>query len=324
MLLGCLSNLKAQERKFSFSKEKMGSPFNLILVSDDSLKATSMANASFALIDSFNLLFSDYDTTSELSKIHSQAGIQPISITPAMEELLLASKKAFLQSNGSYDITIGPLSQLWRKARKAKIFPTREEVLKAKNLVGFSKINIDPAQHTLQLPYGMRLDFGGIAKGYIAQKVIDFLRSKGIRQALADAGGDIVMSEPLSKSAGWLVGINIPEQTDELLPKQLLLKNISVATSGDAYQFITHEGKKYSHIIDPQTGYGVNVQRNVTVIAKDGTLADWLATACSILPLTQAKQLAIKMNASLLITEIKDTTIQYHKAGDFDRYWKPQ
>jgi thiamine biosynthesis lipoprotein len=323
LLFGCIQSLIAQERKYSFSKEKMGSPFNLILVSDDSVKAAFMANACFRLIDSFNLIFSDYDEKSELSQIHRQAGIQPIQISPAMQELLLASKRAYQQSKGSYDISIGPLSQLWRKARKTKIFPPQEDVSTAKSLVGFSKISIDSMHHTLHLPNGMRLDFGGIAKGYIAQKVIDFLRSAGIKQALADAGGDIVLSEPLTKNAGWIVGVNIPEQTDDLLPRQLLLKNMAVATSGDAYQFITHAGKKYSHIIDPQTGYGVNVQRNVTVIAKDGTEADWLATACSILPLSQAKRLAVKMNASLLITEIKDNKIQYHKAGEFDKYWKP-
>jgi thiamine biosynthesis lipoprotein len=131
------------------------------------------------------------------------------------------------------------------------------------------------------------------------------------------------MSEPIQKSAGWVVGVNIPEQTDDLLPRQLLLKNMAVATSGDAYQYISHAGKKYSHIIDPKTGYGMQAQRNVTVIAKDGTTADWLATACSILPIPHAKQLATKMEAALLITEIRDNKILYYKTGSFDKYWKP-
>jgi thiamine biosynthesis lipoprotein len=192
----------------------------------------------------------------------------------------------------------------------------------ARRQTGFHQLYIDKQVHAVSLPAGIRLDPGGIAKGYVAQQVIDYLRSKGITSALADAGGDMVMSAPPPGTAGWTIGVNIPETTDELLNKRLLLQNTAVATSGDAYQYMEHAGKKYSHIIDPRTGYGITGQRNVTVIAKDGATADWLATACSILPIAAAKKLARRNGAELLITELVKGRVVFHMTERFASYWK--
>ena len=240
-----------------------------------------------------------------------------------MLDILLASQKAYQQSKGAYDISIGPLSMVWRKARKTKLFPDSSSVVKARQLIGLSRIRIDSTHHSILMPVeGMRLDLGGIAKGYVAQKIVDFLKDQGIKQSLADAGGDMAMGDSPNTSQGWVVGVNVPETTDELLQGYLVLHNMAVATSGDAYQYIAHNGKKYSHIIDPRTGYGIQSQRNVTVIAENGTDADWLATACSILPIGSAKKLAIRNRAALLITVIRDEKIVYYKTPNFDRYWK--
>ena len=143
----------------------------------------------------------------------------------------------------------------------------------------------------------------------------------GIRFVVA-SGGDIVLGDAPPNKKGWIVGVNKPEQAEDLLPEKLQLHNLSVATSGDVYQFIEHNGKKYSHIIDPATGYGVSSLRNVTVIAKDGALADWLATACSILPINQAKKLATTMHAELLITEFRNNRIQPYTTQGFEQYWE--
>jgi thiamine biosynthesis lipoprotein len=168
----------------------------------------------------------------------------------------------------------------------------------------------------------MQLDFGGIAKGYIAQWVINFLKANGIQQALVDAGGDIVMSGAPLNQQGWLIGVNLPETTDDLLNKKLQLSNCSVATSGDVYQFIEYKGVKYSHIINPLTGYGVTNLRNVTIVAKTGATADWLATACSILPIQEAKQLAISHQAALLITTLKNGKLVFEATPNFKNYWQ--
>ena len=315
--------LQAQTRKFSYSEMKMGSAFNLIIVSADSNKANHLAQKSYELVDSLNHIFSNYDSSSELSKINASAGLLPYKMSRAMLDLVQKSQYAYIQSKGAYDISIGPLSSLWRNARKAKLFPEASTVLATKKLVGFAQVKINKRLGTIFLPNAnMQLDFGGIAKGYIAQWVINFLKANGIQQALVDAGGDIVMSGPPLNQQGWLIGVNLPETTDDLLNKKLQLSNCSVATSGDVYQFIEYKGVKYSHIINPLTGYGVTNLRNVTIIAKTGATADWLATACSILPIKEAKQLAISHQAALLITTLKNGKLVFEATPSFKNYWQ--
>lgn len=317
-------HLSGQNKKYLFTQTKMGSPFNLLLVANDSSKASAIARDCFRLIDSLSQIFSDYDSSSEVSKINAQAGFRPITMSPAMLDLVLQSKLAYHKSHGAYDISIGPLSLLWRKARKIKTFPADSSIEAARKLVGFNWIQIDRKASTIYLPKkGMRLDFGGIAKGYIAQWVIDYLKNRGIREALADAGGDISMSGAPLNSKGWWVGVNIPETTDDLLDHQLQLANISVATSGDAYQYLEKNGVKYSHIINPKTGYGVSWLRNVTVIAPQGATADWMATACSILPLKEAKKIALENHAQLLISTIQNGKIKFYSTPSFKKYWHP-
>ena len=185
------------------------------------------------------------------------------------------------------------------------------------------KINISEKAKAISLNQkGMLLDFGGIVKGYAAQKVIEYLKSKNILMALADAGGDIVTSEAPPAKQGWTIAINMPEQGNEAWDKKLELTNCAVATSGDVYRFTIHKGKKYSHIIDPRTGYGITSLRNVTVIAKDGTTADWLATACSILSIEKALELVRKENAALLIAILKDEKIIIHKSENFESFFQ--
>ena len=323
LLVFCTPFLNAQTRKFSYSEMKMGSPFNLIIVSTDSNKAKHLAQKSYELVDSLNHIFSNYDSSSELSKINASAGLLPYKMSTAMLDLVQKSQYAYIQSKGAYDISIGPLSSLWRNARKAKLFPEASTVLATKKLVGFAQIKINKRLGTIFLPVsGMQLDFGGIAKGYIAGWVINYLKANGIQQALADAGGDIVMSGAPLNQKGWLIGVNLPETTDELLNKKLQISNCSVATSGDVFQFIEYKGVKYSHIINPLTGYGVTNLRNVTIIAKTGSTADWLATACSILPIQEAKQLAISHQAALLITTLKNGKLVFEASPNFKNYWQ--
>lgn len=312
----------AQYKKYSFTAQKMGSPFNLLFFSRDSMQATLQADQSFRLIDSLNHIFSNYDSTSELSIINRTAGIAPSSMSPLMFELVLLSQQAFIKSNRTFSISIGPLSLLWRQARLTKNFPSKMAIEKARLLSNFNSIIIDSIKHTIYLPQkGMQLDFGGIAKGYIAQRVIERLYQNGIQHALADAGGDIVMSEAPPTTRGWKVGINVIEKTNELLSQPLLLQNICVATSGDVYQYFEHNGAKYSHIINPATGYGITSLRNVTVIARSGAGADWLATACSILPIKDAKKLALDNAAELLITEKKGNKVLYHSTPGFKKFF---
>jgi thiamine biosynthesis lipoprotein len=300
----------------------MGSPLNIIFYAQDSMIANKQAKACFRLVDSLNHIFSNYDSSSELTRINNNAGIAKNKASLLMWELLMKSREAYIESNGAYNIAMGPLTQLWRIARRSKKFPTQLQIKKTLLLCDFNKIQLNELEHSIYLSAkGMELDFGGIGKGYIAQKVVDFLNTQGIPESLVDAGGDIVLGNAPWDKKGWTVGVNQPEKADDLLPEKLQLHNLSVATSGDVYQFIEHNGKKYSHIIDPATGYGVTSLRNVTVIANDGALADWLATACSILPINEAKKLVLSLRAELLITESVNNYLKRNNTMGFDKYW---
>jgi FAD:protein FMN transferase len=323
-LLFFLVNSYAQPKKWVFTQNKMGSPFNIQIYAPDSLQAEMLASNCFQLVDSLVNIYSDYIDSSELNRLCAQAGPgkKPFNATPALFEILWISKNAYEKSNGNFDITLGPVTRLWRKARKEKSWPTQEAVAEKLALTGFDKVSLDSMSHTVTLQKtGMQLDLGGIAQGYIAQRVMDRIQSKGISTALVDVSGDIVAIGAPPGSKGWKIGVNIPEQTDELLPQYLLISNKAVTTSGDAYQFILHDGKKYSHVIDPRTGYGITSQKNVTVIANDGTTADWLTKACSLLPVRKAKKLARQLQAEFMIATIKNEKLVLQKSKYFNNYW---
>ena len=320
--LGC----HAQEKRFVFAEPKMGSPFQIIFYNSDSANATNIAKQAFALVDSLIYIFSDYIDSSELNRLCARAGKtkEGITVSPALYDILQLSKIAYEKSEGTFDITLGPLTKLWRKARKEKQFPADSLVEEKLRLTGFNKVKIDTTtKKVMLLQAGMQLDLGGIAQGYIAQKVVDFLKTKNINNALVDVSGDIVAIGAPPATSSWTIGLNIPEQENELLPKHLRISNKAVTTSGDVYQFMEHDGKRYSHLIDPQTGYGITTQKNVTVIASDGTTADWLTKACSILSTHKAKKLAHSFHAEVLVTTLKKGKPVFFSTKGFKKYWKP-
>ena len=301
----------------------MGSPFNLIFYHTDSVEALSLAKKCFLIVDSLNNIFSDYSSESEVGKLALQTKQTDIKISDELFEMIVRSKDAWKRSGKTFDVTIGTLTQLWRKAKKENRIPSEAEIKAAKDITGFKNLIINERSKSISFKkQGMRLDFGGIVPGYAAQRVIDFLKSKNINSALADASGDIVMSDAPPDKNGWTIGINLPEDENEIWDKKLELQNFAVSTSGDVYRYIIHNGIKYSHIIDPRTGYGVTSQRNVTVITKYGADADWLATACSILPIKKALALVKREHAALFIATLNGEKIVTYRSKSFDKYFQ--
>jgi thiamine biosynthesis lipoprotein len=308
--------------QFNSSREKMTSPFTIIFYSSDSSRANLVADECFNLADSFINIFSDYNDRSELSQLSASAGSGKfIPVSSALYDIMRESEKAYNLTKGAFDITMAPVIKLWRKARKEKQFPEPSAIAAKMKSVGFSKVKIDTVARSIKLTSkDMQLDLGGIAQGYIAQKVLERLFSKNIRTALINVSGDIAAGDAPPLKKGWTIGVNLPE-SEQLQKDKLVLSNLSVSTSGDMYQFIEHEGKKFSHIIDPKTGYGITSQKNVTIIAHDGTTADWLSTACSIMPVKEAKRLAKKLHADVLIAELKNGTIVQSSTKKFSYFY---
>ena len=335
----------SQTNKYTFSQPKMGSPLNITFYDVDSAKANQIATEAYKIADSLNLIYSDYLENSELNQLSKKSGINEFTkVSPALWDILKLSIKASKQSKGAYDITVGSIVKLWRKARKEKVLPDAIILKETLKSVDYQSIITDSITHSIRLlRTNTNLDLGGIAKGYMAQVLVNYCRNKGIEKVLVDAGGDLAMKTappaprggafssekssvlvpPLGVRGlglGFRIGITIPD-SEELMERYLILQNQAVATSGNMYQYVEINGKRYSHIVNPQTGLGVTHQRNVTVIAHDGATADWLATACSVLSIKKALKLIKSIpNCELLMAEMQKGKLKMWQSAGFEAY----
>ena len=191
----------------------MASPFTIILYEKNSAHANSLADDCFHLVDSFVNIFSDYIEKSELNQLSASSGSGKfVTVSPALYDIINISSEAYKLSEGAFDITMGPVIRLWRKARRDKQFPTASAVADKMKSVGFDKVVIDKKSRSIKLIQpGMQLDLGGIAQGYIAQKVLERLSQQNSKIALIDVSGDIATGNPPPGKKGWIVGINLPE-----------------------------------------------------------------------------------------------------------------
>lgn len=312
-----------QKSRFQFQEQKMGSPFGIIMYAEDSATAADIAQRAFLLVDSLNMIFSDYEKNSEINKLSSCAGRDSfISVSPLLFDVLRRSKEAWRISDGRFDITIGTLSHLWRGARKANRFPQDSLIKEALLKTGMRYLILDEQTKSVKLQKpGMALDLGGIAKGFIAQYILNFLKHNGYASALVDAGGDIACGDAPPEKEGWSIAVSLPIQ-NRVMSRNIVLKNQGVATSGNLYQYIEHNGKKFSHEIDPKTGYGTLNRKTVTIVSSDATLSDWLATACRLSSVRKSKRMAKRMNARMLILEIKKSKVSTHSTGGFRALWR--
>jgi thiamine biosynthesis lipoprotein len=294
------------QQKYIFERPEMGSPFTITLYGNDSLQTARAAEEAFRKVDTLNGLLSDYIDSSEINRLSATSGQGLwVPVSAPLFDILQKAMVAARLSRGRYDVTIGPVVRLWRKARKTQVFPDPDSIRLALGRTGYRYMHLDTTHRKVWLEKpGMQLDIGGLGKGFVAQAVMDLLRRKGYSSAMVNAGGKIVTGPPPPGKDGWLIGINAPGEKQEILPGLLLLKEMSVATSGDIYRYVEFNGRRYSHIVDPRTGIGITRRRNVTVIATDGTDADWLATACSILSFRASLRLIRHFpGAALFITE---------------------
>lgn len=274
---------RADER-FSFVEGHMGTKFKIVVYAVDEAAAKKASAAAFAHIAELDGIMSDYRPSSELMLLCQKSGGDPVKVSDDLFNVLSRAQETSKLSGGAFDVTVGPIVKLWRRARFQKKLPDADELAKLRELVGYENVVLDPKQRTVQLKKaGMRLDLGGIGKGFAADAAIATLRKHGVTRALVAAGGDITVSDPPPDAKGWKIGI-APIQDPDSNPKRfVLLANAAVSTSGDAEQFIEIDGKRYSHIVDPKTGVGLVGRMSVTVVAKNGTTADSMTKVVAIL-----------------------------------------
>lgn len=291
-------------QRFEYSQPHMATLFRIVLYAADKQSAEAAATAAFKKIEDINQMMSDYLDDSELMQLCKKSGGPPVKISAELFDLIAFSRDLSVRSNGAFDITVGPVVRLWRKARKSGTLPDKEELAKATELVGYQKMLLDEKQSTVQLlKEGMRLDLGGIAKGDVANKAIQVLKEHGIESALVVGGGDICVSHSPPGTDGWTIGIGALENPGGTPGEFLLLHDAGISTAGDFEQNLQVGGKRYSHIIDPKTGMPLNGRTSVTVVSPTGRQSDGLDTTVDVLGIEKGLELieSVEGAAALIV-----------------------
>ena len=266
---------------------------------------------------------SDYIPDSELMKLCKKSAktlAGPVKVSDELFYVLAKSQEVAALSEGTFDITVGPIVRLWRQARKDRELPEKDVLAAAMKRVGYKKLKLDTEKKTVTLTVpGMLLDLGGIGKGYAADEVLKVIGTFGIQSALVAASGDIAVSKAPPGRNGWR--IDIAPLPGDKVSRQVLLVDAAISTSGDAEQFVEIAGVRYSHIVNPRTGIGLKGRRSVTVIARHGVYADSLTKMASILPAAKAiaKIETIERAATLIVVKTQKGDV-VHQSKRFASY----
>jgi thiamine biosynthesis lipoprotein len=262
----------------------MGTLFSITLYATNKTSAETAADAAFHRVAALDEIMSDYRADSELMQLCDQPFGKPVPISKDLFEVLTQSQEVSKLTDGAFDVTIGPCVRLWRFSRKRKMLPKPEELAAARAAVGWKNLRLDPRARTatLLLP-NMRLDLGGIGKGFAADEALKILKGRGIARALVAASGDIAIGDPPPAEPGWKVGITTIDVRTNDSQHVLLLHNCGISTSGDTEQFIEINGIRYSHIVDPATCLGLTNRIQDSIIAPNATTTDGLDTALSVM-----------------------------------------
>jgi FAD:protein FMN transferase len=263
----------------------MGTIAHIIAVAPDQRTANKSIEASFQQLYNIETLMSYHRDDSELANVNRNAYKSPVKVSPQTFEVVQKAIEFSSFSDGAFDITVGPLMDLWRSAAEANAVPDDAKLAEVRAKVGYEKVILDANQMSIQFAVeGMKLDLGGIAKGYAIDKAVEAMQNCGATSGLVDVGGNIrCFGTPPKGKTHWLIGLQDPNVKSEIrfeMDKPLLklkLNNAAVATSGHYRRFALIQGKRYSHIIDPETGSSSDKLASATIIAKDAITADALS-----------------------------------------------
>lgn len=267
--------------------------------------ALRAAEHAFAEIARLEQIMSDYRESSELMRLCAAPPGQPVPVSRDLYDILALAQRVAEASDGAFDVTAGTAVRVWREARRAAQAPDADRLLEAARLTGWRQLALDPRTRSVTLAApGLRLDLGGIAKGAAAEAALRTLRQHGIPRAMVALSGDIAVGESPPGAPGWRIAIAGDRSQPAADAPTLFLRHASISTSGDAEQWTEIAGVRYSHIVDPRTGWGVVGRPQATVIARRGAVADALATAAVVLGPQSAEQAArrIDPNARLIWT----------------------
>jgi len=279
----CLYASATEEYAYKQITKLMGVRFEISAVSDNEKLARKSIAAALEEIIRIEKLISSWDPNSETSEVNRNAGIEPVAVSEELFDLIRRSKRVSKLTDGIFDISYASMDRIWKFDGSMNSVPPHAEVLASVAKIGYNKIILDAERQTVFLKEtGMKIGFGAIGKGYAANKTRDMMQEMGINSGLVNAGGDLITWGKMENASDWRIGIANPKEKDKIF-SWLIVSDMAVVTSGNYEKFFVADGKKYSHIINPRTGYPATGTKSVTIVCPDAELADALATAVFIL-----------------------------------------
>lgn len=294
----------------------LGSPFEVTAVAKDTVKANEYIDLAIAEVKRIEYLISDWIPTTQISEINRNAGIKPVKVDVEVFELVERAIKISQITSGAFDISYASMDKIWKFDGSMKVIPTEEAIKKSVAKIGYKNIILNQKEHTIFLKLeGMKLGLGGIGQGYIADKVKDLLFSKGCLSGIINVSGDINAWGKQPDGKSWTVGIVNPLNKNKIFAT-LPIEDSAVETSGSYEKYVIFNGIRYSHIIDPRTGYPQNSVVSVSVFAKQTEIADALATGIFVLGVEVGLDLANQIKGVECI--IVDDKGKIHSSNGID------
>lgn len=275
--------LPAQDQAYHRTLKLMGCRFDFTVVAADEAHGTEYLDLAIDEIRRIERLISSWDPHSQTSEINRQAGVTPVAVDPELYGLIERSVGISRLTDGSFDITYASVDKLWYFDGSMTSMPEPDAVAASVALIGYRKIELDPATHSVYLPErGMKIGFGAIGKGYAADRARELLEARGVTAGIVNASGDLTAWGRQPDGSDWKVAITNPLNKQKAFA-WLPVDGRAVVTSGDYERYVIFDGVRYAHIIDPRTGYPATGIISATVFAPRAELADALATSIFVM-----------------------------------------
>lgn len=262
----------------------MGNRFTISVVSDDETWAEKQIDTAIAEISRIEKLLTTFSDDSQTNQINDNAGIKPVKVDREVFELINRSLRISSLTDGAFDITYGSIDKrFWNFDKEMTSLPDAETAKQAVRLINYRNVILDAENQTVFLKeYGMRIGFGGIGKGYAAEQAKRILIQNGVKSGIVNAAGDLTTWGNQPSGKPWTIAIADPDTQNSAF-SYLNISDVAVATSGNYEKYVVIDGKKYSHTIDPKTGFPVSGIKSVTIICPNAELADAMATPITVL-----------------------------------------
>lgn len=298
----------------------LGSPFEISVVSKDTIQGNFFIDKAVAEVKRIENLISDWIPTTQISEVNKNAGIKAIKVDDEVFQLVTRANKISKLTNGAFDISYASMDKIWKFDGSMKDMPTKEAIKNSVEKIGYEKIIMNDSAKTIFLEQkGMKLGLGGIGQGYIADKVKALLKNEGCQSGIVNVSGDINTWGKQIDGKPWTIGIINPMNKNKVFAT-FPLEDSAVETSGSYEKFVMFNGVRYSHIIDPRTGYPATGIVSVSVFAKQTEIADALATGIFVLGIDVGLDLVNQLKGIECIIVDDKGKIHTSKGIDIQKY----